>query len=79
MTNSDGWEGFFTAFRDPGAPTLYGSARTAVTVDVLEIGFVFAALILTLSFLLTLLGIRGCGQVNNNQLSETEKRIIVHE
>ena len=66
--NGQTWSGFFTAFRDEGGPTLYGHNRTPVTVDVLEIGFIFAAAILTLSFLLILPAYRGGGGVSINSL-----------
>ncbi|XP_035666958.1 dual oxidase maturation factor 1-like isoform X1 [Branchiostoma floridae] len=51
--------GFFDFNRVDGGPTLYASNKTAVTVDVLEIGFIFAICILAFSFLVILPGVRG--------------------
>ncbi len=56
--DADRWSGYFSGFRHGGAPTLYPSRHDAVSVDVLEIGFVFAALILLLAFILILPGYR---------------------
>ena len=57
-------EGFFDAFRDGEAPTLYDSLRTPVTADVLEAGLIYAGLILTISLLLVIPGIREWGDVS---------------
>ncbi|XP_078655692.1 dual oxidase maturation factor 1-like isoform X1 [Branchiostoma floridae x Branchiostoma belcheri] len=51
--------GFFDFNRVDGGPTLYASNKTAVTVDVLEVGFIFAICILAFSFLVILPGVRG--------------------
>lgn len=49
----------YTAFREQGLPTYYPPNKTAVTADVLEIGFIFAFLIIFFSFIVILPGIRG--------------------
>ena len=74
--NGQTWSGVFSAFRDEGGPTLYGHNRTPVTVDVLEIGFIFAAAILTLSFLLILPAYRGCGGVSISSLETSHNHNI---
>ena len=51
--------GTYDAFRVNGGPTLYDSNKTSVTVDVLEIGLIFAAVILFVAFLLALPGFSG--------------------
>ena len=57
--------GFFDAFREGGAPTLYDSLRTPVTADVLEAGFIYAGLIVTISLLLVIPGVREWGDVSS--------------
>ena len=49
----------YQAFRDNDGPTLYDDNKTSVTVDVLEIGLVFAICILAFSFIIILPGFRG--------------------
>ena len=49
----------YTAFREQGLPTYYPPNKTAVTADVLEIGFIFAFVIAFFSFIVILPGIRG--------------------
>ncbi|XP_071487819.1 dual oxidase maturation factor 1-like isoform X1 [Diadema antillarum] len=49
----------YTALRVQGLPTYYPSNKTAVTADVLEIGFIFAFVIVFFSFLVIIPGIRG--------------------
>lgn len=49
----------YSAFRTNGGPTTYGPLKTAVTADVLEAGFIFAAVILAFSLLLILPGFNG--------------------
>ena len=49
----------YDAFRENGGPTLYDSNKTPVTVDVLEIGLIFAIAILTFSFIIILPGFKG--------------------
>lgn len=49
----------YTAFRIQGLPTYYPPNKTAVTADVLEVGFIFAFVIIFFSFLVILPGIRG--------------------
>ena len=51
--------GLYDTFRFNGGPTLYGPNKTAVTADVLEIGFIFAALILFVSLIIVLPSVRG--------------------
>ena len=58
------WDNFFQSFRDGDAPTLYKSLRTAVTADVLEAGFIYAGLIVTISLLIVLPGYRDWGDVS---------------
>ncbi|CAH1797388.1 unnamed protein product [Owenia fusiformis] len=55
--------GWFDYGRSNGGPTLYSPNKTAVTVDVLEAGFIFAVLIVFFSFLLILPGVRGTERV----------------
>ena len=47
----------YDAFRVNGGPTLYDSNKTPVTVDVLEIGLIYAIVTLFVSFLLMLPGL----------------------
>ncbi|XP_072038743.1 dual oxidase maturation factor 1-like isoform X2 [Amphiura filiformis] len=49
----------YSALRNEGYPAAYGPLKTAVTVDVLEIGFVTAFLIVIVSFIFIIPGIRG--------------------
>ncbi|XP_033120578.1 dual oxidase maturation factor 1-like [Anneissia japonica] len=49
----------FSALRNKPAPTLYAANPTPVRVDVLEVGFIFAAVIVFVSYLIILPGIRG--------------------
>ena len=58
--NTEGREfggGLFDTFRTLPFPTLYGPMKSPVTVDVLEVGLLFAIVILGLSFLIVLPGI----------------------
>jgi len=52
-------DGIFNAFRTNGAPTYYGPNQTAWEADILEAGFIFAFVILAVSFFVVLPGIRG--------------------
>ena len=52
-------EGFFNAFRTNGAPTYYGPNQTPWETDIVEAGFIFAFVILAISFFVVLPGIRG--------------------
>lgn len=49
----------YGALRAEGYPAAYGPMKTAVTVDVLEIGLITAFLILCVSFIFVIPGIRG--------------------
>ncbi|XP_071793939.1 dual oxidase maturation factor 1-like isoform X1 [Asterias amurensis] len=49
----------YSALREGGAQTQYGPNKTAVTADVTEAGFIFAFIIIALSFFIILPGIRG--------------------
>ena len=49
--------GFFDIFRVLPYPTLYGPMKTPVTVDVLEVGFLFAIAILAISFFIIVPGV----------------------
>ncbi|XP_076824854.1 dual oxidase maturation factor 1-like isoform X1 [Clavelina lepadiformis] len=51
--------GIYSAFRQNGGPTQHPAMPTAVTADVLEIGFVFAFAILAFCFALIVPGYRG--------------------
>lgn len=52
-------KGFFDRFRAGfGFPTLYPSVKTAVTADVLEVGWIYAAVIVAFSLLLIIPGVR---------------------
>ncbi|XP_076075078.1 dual oxidase maturation factor 1-like [Mytilus galloprovincialis] len=51
--------GIFNAFRTNGAPTYYGPNQTPFEADILESGFIFAFVILAISFFVVLPGIRG--------------------
>lgn len=53
----------FDAFRNKPFPTLYGPSRSAVTVDVLEIGLIVAFLSIAFSMLLILPGVKDWRQV----------------
>lgn len=57
--------GIFNAFRTNGAPTYYGPNQTPFEADILESGFIFAFVILAISFFVVLPGIRG-KEVNMN-------------
>ncbi|XP_022096990.1 dual oxidase maturation factor 1-like [Acanthaster planci] len=48
----------YSAFRNPGVPAIYGPNKTAVTADVTFAGFLFAFIIVAISFLIILPGIR---------------------
>ena len=50
--------GLYDAFRDKPFQTAYGENKTAVTVDVLEVGLILAFVLLALSFLVVLPGFR---------------------
>ena len=52
-------DGLFDAFRTNGAPTYYGPNQTPWEADILEAGFIFAFVILAISFFVVLPGIRG--------------------
>ena len=54
-----GSDGAYSAFRHDGGPTLYGPLKLPVLADILEAGFIFAAVILALSFILVIPGVRG--------------------
>lgn len=49
----------YEGFREELGPAQYPRAKTAVTVDITEAGFIFAAIILFISFLAIVPGIRG--------------------
>ena len=51
--------GLYGAWRNKPFPTMYASNKTPVTADVLEAGFIYAAVILFFSFLVVLPGVRG--------------------
>ena len=51
--------GIYDAWRKDGGPTLYPSLKSAVTADVLEVGFIFAFVIVAFSFFIILPGFRG--------------------
>ena len=51
--------GIFDAFRSKPGPTLYDSNKTAVTADVLEIGFIYASIILFVSLVAVTPGLKG--------------------
>lgn len=59
---TDNWvklqKGLFDAWRDGFFPTIYPAKPSAVTADVLEAGFIYAAVILGFSLLIILPGIR---------------------
>ncbi|XP_077988774.1 dual oxidase maturation factor 1-like [Glandiceps talaboti] len=59
MESDTASDGLYDAFRMYGLPPYYPENKTAVTVDVLESGLVFAICILLLSFILVIPGIRG--------------------
>ena len=62
----------YSALREGGAQTQYGPNKTAVTADVTEAGFIFAFIIIALSFFIILPGIRGsqvCGHRSSFILS----------
>ena len=49
----------YDGFRYGDFPTLYPSNKTPVTADVLEVGFIYAAVILAFSLLIGLPGLHG--------------------
>ncbi|XP_022094628.1 dual oxidase maturation factor 1-like isoform X1 [Acanthaster planci] len=49
----------YSVLREKGTPAIYPPNKTAVTLDVTEMGFVFAFIFLAFSFLIILPGIRG--------------------
>ena len=49
----------FDAFRHKPGPTLYDPFKTAVTADVLEVGFIYAAVIVFFSLIAIIPGVRG--------------------
>jgi len=53
----------YGGWRTKPFPTLYPSNKTPVTADVLESGFIFAACILAISFLVVLPGVRGIKRI----------------
>ena len=57
----------FEAFRNAPFPTLYGPNPSAVTVDVLEVGFIVAFASIALSLLLILPGVKDWKQVRTVQ------------
>jgi hypothetical protein len=50
--------GLYDAFRDKPFQTAYGENKTAVTVDVLEVGLILAFVLLAFSFFVVLPGFR---------------------
>ena len=54
----------FSAFRDVPFPTQYGPNRSAVTVDLIEAGLVAAFIIVLLSLLVVLPGVKGLREVS---------------
>ncbi|XP_067127779.1 dual oxidase maturation factor 1-like [Centruroides vittatus] len=51
--------GTYSAFRTNGYPTIYGENKQPVTVDVLIAGLIFSFIIILVSFLLIVPGVRG--------------------
>lgn len=49
----------FSAYRTNGFPTAHNDLKTAVTEDILEVGILFATLIVVVSLILSLPGFRG--------------------
>lgn len=49
----------FDAFREYGGPTQHGDNKNAVTVDVLEVGFILAFVLLFTCFIAIAPGYRG--------------------
>ena len=54
----------YQSFREANWPTQFGSINTPVTVDILIIGFIYAAVILAFSLIIVIPGVRGTKEVS---------------